>query len=311
MFFKRSSEKLSQVLPPVLLASPLTDRSWSGAFVPMPTLPLLPSMRILSVPKPVALVAPVLNKKSAAPAPARLTDSMLALDTLLVELVTAKNKGSEPPVVVLVLKMTAPSLAVLGLTSNLSPGLAVPMPTLPLAEISIELVGAPGRMRKGRREPPVTSRTKKFASLAPMSQVCAPKPPAVVCSSRWAGVSLAVMCRSNTGVPVLIPTLPVLLTLSELAGAPASTSNRIVPVSELPVAPWSTKARKLAPPLAELFARICQLLVGNPAEVLVSSNWIRSLFSFNLIVSKPKLSLLTQSSPTQVLPCTIRSSAIT
>ena len=34
------------------------------------------------------------------------------------------------------------------------------------------LVGAPGRMRNGKRLPPVTSRTKKFASLPAMSQVC-------------------------------------------------------------------------------------------------------------------------------------------
>src|SRR3954451_3151758 len=50
-------------------------------------------------------------------------------------------------------------------------GLAVPKPTVPSAAMSMELVGAPGRMRNGRREPPVTSRTNQFASLAPMSQV--------------------------------------------------------------------------------------------------------------------------------------------
>ena len=105
------------------------------------------------------------------------------------------------------------------------------MPTLPLAEMSIELVGAPGRMRKGRREPPVTSRTKKFASLPATSHVCAEKPPPEFCSNLMAGVLLVFICTSNTGVAVLSPTLPVLLTLSELAGAPASTSKTIVPVS--------------------------------------------------------------------------------
>ena len=40
----------------------------------------------------------------------------------------------------------------------------------------------------GSREPLVTSRTKKFASLAPMSQVWAVKPEALVCSRRMAGV---------------------------------------------------------------------------------------------------------------------------
>ena len=57
-----------------------------------------------------------------------------------------------------------------------------PMPTLPLAEMSMLLVGAPGRMRKGRREPPVTSRTKKLASLPATSQVWAVKPPLLFCS---------------------------------------------------------------------------------------------------------------------------------
>ena len=46
------------------------------------------------------------------------------------------------------------------------------------------LVGAPGRMRNGSRLPPVKSRTKKFASLPAMSQVCAVKPPALVWSRR-------------------------------------------------------------------------------------------------------------------------------
>src|SRR5262249_59885636 len=48
-------------------------------------------------------------------------------------------------------------------------GDAVPMPTLPEALMSTLLVGAPGRMRRGRREPPVMSRTYYFASLAPIS----------------------------------------------------------------------------------------------------------------------------------------------
>ena len=69
-------------------------------------------------------------------------------------------------------------------------GLAVPTPTKPLAEMSIELVGAPGRMRNGRREPPVTSRTNQLASLPAMSQVCAVKPPELFCSRRMAGVLL-------------------------------------------------------------------------------------------------------------------------
>ena len=55
----------------------------------------------------------------------------------------------------------------------------------------------------------------------------------------------------------------------------------------------------------------CQSLVGKPARSLVSSNLIRVLFSLSRMVSKPKLSLLTQSRPTQALPWTIRSSGIT
>jgi hypothetical protein len=51
-------------------------------------------------------------------------------------------------------------------------------------------------------------------------------------------------------------------------------------------------------------------LVGK-VPTLVSSNLIRVLFSFIRIVSKPKLSLLTQSKPKQPLPWTIRSSGMT
>src|SRR5207302_10349172 len=40
-------------------------------------------------------------------------------------------------------------------TSNLWLALVKPMPTLPLAAMSIELVGAPRRMRKGNWQPPV------------------------------------------------------------------------------------------------------------------------------------------------------------
>ncbi len=99
----------------------------------------------------------------------------------------------------------------------------MPIPTLPFAAMSIELVGAPGRMRNDSNEPPVTSRTKKLASLAPISHVCAVKPPELFCSRRIAGVSVVFACRSSTGVAVLIPTLPALLTRNAFAGAPAST----------------------------------------------------------------------------------------
>jgi hypothetical protein len=64
------------------------------------------------------------------------------------------------------------------------------MPTLPDAEMSSELVGAPGRIRNGKRDPLVTSRTKKFASFPATSHVCALNPPVPFCSNLIAGVSL-------------------------------------------------------------------------------------------------------------------------
>src|SRR5438874_13831649 len=103
-------------------------------------------------------------------------------------------------------------------TSSWNDGLAVPMPTLPLALMSTELVGAPGRMRSGRREPPVTSRTNQLASFAPMSQVCAVKPPPLVCSWRMAGVSVAVMWSLRPGEELPKPTFPELATKNELVG---------------------------------------------------------------------------------------------
>ena len=166
------------------------------------------------------------------------------------------------------------------------------------------LVGAPGRIRNDSLLPPVTSRTKKFASLAPMSQVCAVKPPELFCSRRMAGVFDVLIWRSSTGVAVRKPTLPVLSTKIELVVAPAVMVNgTLEPVT-------SSIENLLAPPLAESFARICQSLVGK-VPTLVSSNLIRRLFSLRRMVSKPKLSLFTQSSPTQRLPCTMRSSGMT
>src|SRR5438034_3918 len=59
------------------------------------------------------------------------------------------------------------------------------------------------------------------------------------------------------------------------------------------------------------FAVRCQALFGKPADVLVSSNVMRVLFSLRRIVSKPNDSLFTQSRPTQRLPWMIASSAVT
>src|SRR5438477_4672878 len=101
------------------------------------------------------------------------------------------------------------------------------------------------------------------------------------------------------------PTFPDEATNNELVGAPAVTVKGTL----LPV--MSSIENLLAPPLAESFAVNCQSLAGKPADVDVSSNLIRVLFSLSRIVSKPKLSLLTQSSPMQALPCMITSSGVT
>src|SRR4028119_2103687 len=179
---------------------------------------------------------------------------------------------------------------------------APPPPPAPL--VRILRAAPPGRGRRGGREPPVTSRTKKFASLAPMSQVCAGKPPELFCSRRMAGVLLVWAWRSRIGVEVRKPTRPVLSMKIELVDAPASTvKGTLAPVT-------SSMVNLDWPPLAESLARSCQSLVGK-LPALVSSNLIRRLCSFSRIVSKLKSSLLTQSKPTQRLFCTIRSSGIT
>src|ERR1051326_282343 len=184
-------------------------------------------------------------------------------------------------------------------------GLAVPTPTLPLAEMSTELVGAPGRMRSGRREPPVRSRTNQLASFAPMSHVCAVKPPPLVCSWRMAGVSVAVMCRFRPGELLPKPTLPLEAMNSEFVGAPAIVVNGVL------LLVMSSMENLFKPPLLESFAVSCQLLFGKPDDVLVSWNLMRVLFSLRRIVSKPNDSLTTQSRPTQRLPWMISSSAVT
>ena len=137
-------------------------------------------------------------------------------------------------------------------TCSLVLGEAVPMPTLPLALMSMVLVGAPGRMRNGRREPPVTSRTKKLASLPATSQVCAVKPPELFCSRRIAGVLLVLTWRSSTGVAVRRPSRPVESTKIEFVGAPPVTVNGTV------AAVTSSIENLLAPPLAESLAVSCQ-----------------------------------------------------
>src|SRR5947209_1532397 len=160
-------------------------------------------------------------------------------------------------------------------------------------------------MISGRREPPVTSRTNQFSSLAPMSHVCAVKPPPLVCSWRTAGVSVAVMWRLSPGLLLPKPTLPVDAMKSEFVGEFPVTVNGVFEFVT------SSIENLFAPPLALSFAVSCQSLLGKPEDVLVSSNLMRVLFSLRRIVSKPNDSLTTQSRPMQALPCTMMSSAVT
>src|SRR5690606_20748262 len=89
-----------------------------------------------------------------------------------------------------------------------------------------------------------------------------------------------------------------------LSGALASTVNGTL-------APETSSIENLfSPPDVESFAVSCQSFDGY-VPVDVSSNLMRMLFSFSRMVSKPKLSLLTQSNPTHRLDCTMRSSATT
>ena len=118
------------------------------------------------------------------------------------------------------------------------------------------LVGAPGRMRNGSRLPLVTSRTKKFASLPAMSQVCTPQPPLAFCSRRCAGVLPVLICTSSAGDDVRSPSLPLLSTNIELVAAPAVIVNGVLPPVE------SSMENLLAPPDALSFAMMRQSFFG-------------------------------------------------
>src|SRR2546428_13950991 len=102
------------------------------------------------------------------------------------------------------------------------------------------------------------------------------------------------MCRAGLAFPK--PTFPLEETNSEFVGAPARTVKGVF-------APVTSSTENLfKQPLQESFAVSVQTLFGKPDAVEVSRNVMRVLFSFNRIVSKLKLSLLTQSKPTQRLP---------
>lgn len=70
----------------------------------------------------------------------------------------------------------------------------------------------------------------------------------------------------------------------------------------------SSTAKRFRPPLTSSLKRSCQSTLGKPAAALVSSMRMRLLFCLPSKFSKPKISLLTQSKPTQAEPTTIRSS---
>ena len=133
----------------------------------------------------------------------------------------------------------------------------MPIPTLPPALISMLLVGAPGRILKGNREPLVISRTNQLASFAPMSQVCAVNPPPLLCSIRNAGVSVAVTWTCNIGEALPMPTFPDEATNSELVGAPAIIVKGVFP----PVI--SSIENLLVPPLLESLAVNCRTASAN------------------------------------------------
>src|SRR5882724_7116892 len=224
------------------------SRRWSGALQPIASLP--PETEVKRVAS-----SPVSSKTENRPAPA----------------VVSKIRKIVWLSAWLRCRMKASALAVPFLRVSLDEADAVPTPTLPLALMSIELVGAPGRMRKGRREPPVTSRTKKLASLPAMSQVWAVKPPELFCSRRMAGVLLVETCRSSTGVEVRKPTRPVESTKIELVDALPVIVNGTVE------AVMSSIENLLAPPEAESLAVSCQSWLGKPVPVEVSSNLMRVL----------------------------------
>src|SRR3954453_13542791 len=110
---------------------------------------------------------------------------------------------------------------------------------------------------------------------------------------------------SRTGVAVRRPRRPVLSMNIEFVGEDPVTLKGTV------AAVMSSMENLFAPPLAESFAVNCQSWFGKPVDLLVSSNLMRSLFSFRRMVSKPNDSLLTHWRPMQALPWTMMSSAVT
>jgi hypothetical protein len=82
-------------------------------------------------------------------------------------------------------------------------------------------------------------------------------------------------------VAVRKPTRPLESTKIELVAAPAVRVNGVSPPVE------SSIENLLAPPEFWSLARIRQSRLGKPAEVEVSSKWMRLVFSLSRMLSAP------------------------
>src|ERR1700674_550619 len=139
IFLRRSSEKTAHDPPPGLLAVPLTDSRSVGDVVPMPTLPPIGFNKIgYAVPLPAPLSA--------------LSLTCNQIPNGLAEYPPIANSLLPVPISIAIAPATAVKEGLAFRPPNTCvsySGLAVPMPTLPKALMSMLLVGAPGRIRKG------------------------------------------------------------------------------------------------------------------------------------------------------------------
>ena len=168
---------------------------------------------------------------------------------------------------------------------------------------------APALILKGSRLPPVTSRYKKFFVFPQYPRFCAVKPLAGSLLSAACGSVAGGTMEVQPGVAVRHSTLPVLLTLIELAAhqhrlqtlgsSPPNSRSRLVNKTQTGRRHWPSCCPYL--PLLVQSRRWCSSVVER----------IRALFSFNLIESKPRPHRLTQSNPIHSLPWTMISSAVT
>src|SRR5258708_7505279 len=104
-----------------------------------------------------------------------------------------------------------------------------------------------------------------------MSQVWAVKPPALVCSYRWAGVLPVVVCKSNTGVLVRSPTRPVLSATNSIF---VDSTGRVglrtsTPVLDLHTTTGNTPAHRYEQTNAGGFTAQTWDIAGNEANFFV------------------------------------------